>query len=232
MYRRRVADASRRGSRGRRPRVESSPTGGWDIVAKKTESRSCSCVATKRLRRSTCWGIPAEKVTNCGFPDGGLNAYQGRRPPLPGKQDLCGYVGLQNWLTYALRQYRPARVFVPTPTDLHPDHRITYNELMISLFHATGAIWPELGPPMIEVPSVYEMAVYCDFAELPNLEVIADEPHLQKKLDSIAAFQSQLQIGELVNNVKQAGAYEYFREVQFRLYSAENYKSLFADSRT
>ncbi|MFQ5731306.1 MAG: PIG-L deacetylase family protein [Planctomycetaceae bacterium] len=188
-----------------------------------------------RLRRAetlasfATLGIEPDKVTNFGFPDGGLNAYQGRRPPLPGKQDLCGYVGLQNWLTYALRRHRPARVFVPTPTDLHPDHRVTHSELMISLFHATGAIWPELGPPMIEVPRVCEMAVYCDFAEPPNLEVVSDDARFQKKLDSIAAYKSQLQIGELVNSVKRAGAYEYFREVEFRLYSAETYKPLFRD---
>ena len=178
-------------------------------------------------------GIGPRAVSNLGFPDGGLMEFAGRRfAPLrdneaPSGAAMCGSVGLQNSLTHALRKHRPARVFVPTPTDLHPDHRITHGELMISLFHAAGAIWPELGPPLLEVPKVYEMAVYCDFSEPPNLEVVSDDEHFGRKLASIAAFQSQVQIASLVAGVKKAGPFEYFREVTFRLYCAETYKPLF-----
>lgn len=178
-------------------------------------------------------GIEASAVANLGFPDGGLFEFAGRRPLQTRDGDsckhsaLCGSVGLQNSLTHVLRKFRPARVFVPTPTDLHPDHRITHSELMISLFHAAGAIWPELGPPLVDVPKVYEMAVYCDFSEPPNLEVVSDDEHFQKKLDSIAAFQSQVQIASLVASLKKAGPFEYFREVVFQLYCAESYKPLF-----
>jgi LmbE family N-acetylglucosaminyl deacetylase len=178
-------------------------------------------------------GIDAATVANLGFPDGGLIEFAGRRPLQNGDENgcsdsaVCGSIGLQNSFTHMLRQLRPARVFVPTPTDLHPDHRITHGELMISLFHAAGAIWPELGPPLVEVPKVYEMAVYCDFSEPPNLEVVSDAEHFQKKLDSIAAFQSQVQIASLVASLKKAGPFEYFREVTFRLYCPETYKPLF-----
>ena len=98
---------------------------------------------------------------------------------------------------------------------------------MISLFHASGSIWPELGPPLLEVPAVYEMAVYCDFREPPNLEIISDAEHFKKKQAGIAAYRSQTQIGALVESVRKAGPYEYLREVQFRLYCAESYKPLF-----
>jgi N-acetylglucosamine malate deacetylase 1 len=178
-------------------------------------------------------GVGPRAVANLGFPDGGLMEFAGRRRAPRGDGEacagaaVCGSVGLQNSLTHVLRKHRPARVFVPTPTDLHPDHRITHGELMISLFHAAGAIWPELGPPLLDVPRVYEMAVYCDFSEPPNLEVVSDDGHFQKKLDSIAAFQSQVQIASLVDSVKKAGPFEYFREVAFRLYCAETYKPLF-----
>ena len=171
--------------------------------------------------------IEAAAVANLGFPDGGLTEFTGKRLPRDAETPLCGSVGLQNSLTYTLRKFRPVRVFVPTPTDLHPDHRITHSELMISLFHAAGAIWPELGPPLVEVPKVYEMAVYCDFCKSPNLEVIADEVHFRRKLESIAAYQSQVQIAAIVEQVKKAGPFEYFREVPFRLYSAETYRPLF-----
>src|SRR6056297_2307288 len=74
-----------------------------------------------------------------------------------------GHSGLQNSLTALLRDLRPTRVFVPTGADYHPDHQIVYRELLISLFHATGAVWPELGAPLDSPPPLYEMAIYCDF---------------------------------------------------------------------
>lgn len=173
-------------------------------------------------------GIGPQNVNYIDYPDGGLTAYIGRRRAKPGEPDLAGYVGLQNAFTFYLRKFRPTRVFTPTHTDLHPDHRISHSELMISVFHAAGAIWPELGPPMIEPPRVGELAVYCDFAELPNLEIIGDNGAFDAKLRSIEAYRSQVQIGALVASVRSAGPYEYVRDQEFRLFSSEKYKPLFA----
>ena len=83
--------------------------------------------------------------------------------------EVEGASGLQNAYPHVLRQVRPTRVFLPTITDLHPDHRIVNEEMLISLFHAQGSIWPELGPPVAVVPAVYEYATYCDFPEAPQL---------------------------------------------------------------
>jgi len=173
-------------------------------------------------------GIPRENVTYIAYPDGDLTRFIGRRPALPGEPAIEGYVGLQNAFTYYLRKFRPAHVFVPTHTDLHPDHRITHSELMISLFHASGAIWPELGVPLSETPNIGELAVYSDFAELPNLEIIGDDETFQIKLRSIEAYRSQLQIAALVESLREAGPYEYVRESVFRLFSPDNYKQMFA----
>jgi LmbE family N-acetylglucosaminyl deacetylase len=173
-------------------------------------------------------GIDRSRVEYIGYPDGGLTPYIGRRRAKAGEAAIEGYVGLQNALTWHLRRTRPARVFVPTHTDLHPDHRITHGELMISLFHAAGAIWPELGEPLSGVPTVYEMAVYCDFAEPPNLELKGSDEAFQTKLRAIEAYASQAQIAALVDSVRRAGAYEYFREVAFRLYSPATYRERFA----
>jgi len=172
-------------------------------------------------------GIAKENVHYIAYPDGGLTAYQGRRKAEAGEARIAGYVGLQNAMTHHLRRARPARVLVPAPTDLHPDHQITHNELMISLFHAAGAIWPELGAPLREVPKVYEMAIYCDFDQPPNLELHASTDLFETKLKSIAAYRSQEQIARIVENQRAAGPYEYLREVNFRFYSPERYKHLF-----
>lgn len=173
-------------------------------------------------------GVPRKQVQYIGYPDGGLVELQGRRAARPDEAALEGYVGLQNMLTWHLRRVQPTRVFVPSAADLHPDHRITYQELMISIFHAAGTIWPELGAPLRVVPTVYDMAVYCDFAEAPNLELRGDTAGMEKKLTAIAAYRSQTQIAQMVENLRMAGAFEYLREITFPLYSPEHYRPLFA----
>jgi LmbE family N-acetylglucosaminyl deacetylase len=172
-------------------------------------------------------GIPGSQVNFLGFPDGGLTKFIGRRRAEEAEPAVGGYTGLQNAFTHSLRDLRPSRVFVPTRMDLHPDHQITYNELMISLFHASGKIWPELGDPL-DVPFVHEMAVYCDFPSDPHLEIVGDSSAFDVKLQSIAAYVSQLQIAELVHRIREDGPYEYIRDVEFRLYSPRRYRSLFS----
>lgn len=190
-----------------------------------------SIVAIRRaetLESFQLLGVSAEAIDYIGYPDGGLTAFIGRRPARPGEAHLAGYVGLQNAFTYHLRRLRPTRVFTPTPTDLHPDHRITHSELMISLFHAGGAIWPELGPPIEQVPCVGELAVYCDFLSPPDWQIIGGDEAFERKLASIEAYRSQLQIAALVASVRASGPYEFVRDVEFQLYSAAKWRPLFA----
>ena len=179
------------------------------------------------LRSFEVLGIPDNHVNFLNFPDGGLTRFIGRRPAKDGEPSVGNYTGLQNAFTHSLRELRPSRVFVPTKMDLHPDHQITHNELMISLFHASGKIWPELGDPL-DVPMVHEMAVYCDFPADPNLEIVGDNSAFEIKLDSIMAYESQLQIAELVQRIREDGPYEYIRDVEFQLYSPRRYRSLFS----
>lgn len=175
-------------------------------------------------------GIPRQNIESIAYPDGGLTQLCGRRKALPTDEvtSIQGYVGLQNAFTYHLRRTRPTRVFVPTSADLHPDHQVTHNELMICLFHAAGPIWPELGEPLAEVPKVYELAVYCDFPVPPQLQIQSGADAFEKKLASIAAYRSQTQIARLVEAIRQAGPTEYVRELNFRFYSPNNYKPMFA----
>jgi len=169
-----------------------------------------------------------DKIHLLGFPDCNLGQYLGRRPAAEGDPQTAGYTGLQNAFVHKLRAIRPDRLFMPSPMDYHPDHQIVYNEMQICIFHANGTIWPELGEPTA-VPEVYEMAIYCDFPEPPDLQLRCDDATFQHKLDAIASYKSQKQIGLLVDKVREAGAYEYLREVNFKFYSSTAYNHLFED---
>jgi LmbE family N-acetylglucosaminyl deacetylase len=174
-------------------------------------------------------GLPAENLYFLGYPDCNLNAYRGRHLSTDGSPtEIEGAGGMQNAFCHVLRKVRPTRVFLPTSTDLHPDHRIVHEEVLISLFHAQGTIWPELGPPIAEVPTVYEFAVYCDFPEAPQIRIDTPACMLEKKLDGIRAYASQEQIEAIVAIQRDVGPIEYLRELRFNLYSPRQYHSLFA----
>ncbi len=173
-------------------------------------------------------GLAPERLHFLGFPDCNLNPYRGRHFATIGDPtEVEGASGLQNAFPHILRQIRPTRVFLPTISDLHPDHRIVNEEMLISLFHAQGSIWPELGEPVPSVPLVYEYATYCDFPEPPQLRIAGPAAMLERKLDAIRAFASQEQIDLLVAEQRRAGPSEYLREVHFKFYAPKEYESLF-----
>ncbi len=178
-------------------------------------------------------GIPKSHIIWLGFPDCRLNFYRGRRPA---NNDDVGifeaHTGMQNAFTYYLRQIRPTQCFVPTSSDLHPDHKFVHEELLISLFHAAGDIWPELGKPLEKVPHVIELGVYCDFPEPPNVRLKAPVSALEKKLAGIAAFRSQKQIGALIEIIRNAGPQEYLRGLQFQLYQPRKYHDRFEEQKS
>jgi LmbE family N-acetylglucosaminyl deacetylase len=174
-------------------------------------------------------GVPHDRLWFLGFPDCDLYRHRGRRFSSEGlPSDIAGAGGLQNALTYVLRQVRPNRVFIPTSADLHPDHQIVNEELLISLFHAQGSIWPELGEPLAEVPNVYEFATYCDYPEPPQIRIETPLDLLETKLNGIRAYASQEQIDTAGESQRQAGPVEYIRDLEFHFYSPRSYEALFA----
>jgi LmbE family N-acetylglucosaminyl deacetylase len=185
----------------------------------------------RRRETYSCYnalGIASENIIWLGYPDCRINLYRGRRVAV--KDDPAvfeGFTGMQNSFTRALRQIKPTRCFVPTLADLHPDHRFVYEEFMISIFHAAGTIWPELGEPMAQVPELFEMGVYCDFPKPPTIQVAAAESQLENKIKAINKFESQTQISSLVEIVRDNGAFEYFSEVGYNLYNPAKYRRLF-----
>jgi LmbE family N-acetylglucosaminyl deacetylase len=194
-----------------------------------TQRRTIAQVREVEAQRSfQALGLPPERLHVLKFPDCNLNPYRGRHFATIGDPtEVEGASGLQNAYPHILRQLRPTRVFLPTIADLHPDHRIVHDEMLISLFHAQGSIWPELGPPIETVPAVYEYATYCDFPEPPHLRITGTPAMLKRKLDAIRAYASQEQIDVLVNVQREIGAVEYLREVQFNFYSPKAYEKLF-----
>ncbi len=186
------------------------------------------CAIREKETRESFRAIGITDVEWLNFPDCDLASYIGRRYACSG--DPCiisGCTGLQNAYTQYIRALRPERIFLPAGSDLHSDHKIVYQEVLISIFHAAGAIWPELGPPIPAIPRVYEMALYCDFPGPPNIKVEAPRNYLEKKLEAIAAYHSQAQIEILVQKIRASGPVEYFRDTPFNLYSPDNYKDLF-----
>jgi len=162
------------------------------------------------------------------LPDSRLSQFAGRW--YVGDNDptaIKGYAGLQNAYTYYIRNFKPTKVFISTFADIHPDHQVTHREMIISLFHAAGDIWPELGPALPWIPDAYELAVYCDFTMPPNIKLEASDMHIKKKLKAINEFHSQRQMVKLVDRIRVEGATEYFRVLEFNLYDPRTYDGLF-----
>ncbi len=200
---------------------------------KFTQRRLISEIRQSEAERSfQILGLPADNLHFLNFPDCNLNPYRGRHFATIGDPtEVEGASGLQNAYPHILRQIRPTRVFLPTISDLHPDHRIVNEELLISLFHAQGNIWPELGPPIETIPAVYEYATYCDFPAPPQLRIVTPASMLETKLEAIRAYTSQEQIDVLIDVQRNAGPQEYIREVEFNFYSPRQYEKLFTDEK-
>ncbi|MBA3707701.1 MAG: PIG-L family deacetylase [Planctomycetes bacterium] len=166
-------------------------------------------------------GVTPDRLHWMGFPDSGLSAHQGCQTRPDGT-----ITGIAWEMTRVMRQVRPTLVFAPTSADLHPDHQVVGNELAISVFHASGAIWLELGEP-IPLPRRFDFAVYCPFPSPPTVEVRAEKAMFQRKLDSIGCFVSQPQISALVDRVTAAPPVEYLLEDSWKPYDASMYRKLF-----
>ncbi len=164
------------------------------------------------------------------YPDAGLAPWQGRKKVSDGAASphtVAGYTGLQNSIVAELRAWRPHRMILLSPQDYHPDHKMVHQEALISMFHARGDIWPELGPPLEADPIVHEIAAYSPFVAPPDLELRCREDLFRRKLDAIAAYASQRQIARLVESVRAAGPVEYLRTMPFEFYHAAAYAGYF-----
>jgi len=173
-------------------------------------------------------GLPAENLFRFEYIDANLPQSMGRRFAEPGERnELCGGTGMQNSMTWTLRKARPTRLFLPNHRDLHPDHQAVHSDLIISIFHAQGEIWPELGEPITEIPKLYEYATYSDFVTPPTMRVRVPEELVRRRFEAVAMYQSQRQIGMMVESLRQAGGGEYLREMEFDIIKPGKYDALF-----
>ena len=174
-------------------------------------------------------GLSDDHLFFLGFDDGSLYQQAGRRfagPNVSGPE-LMGATGLQNSFTWLVRKVRPTRLFVPTITDLHSDHKMTNSEMMISIFHASGNIWPELGEPIAAVPLLYEYATYSNFTTPPQLRIRVSQEIFEKKINALLAYKSQEQIEQMIKLQRQTGPKEFIREVRFDIFQPEECNKLF-----
>ncbi|MGN0844045.1 MAG: PIG-L deacetylase family protein [Kiritimatiellia bacterium] len=172
-------------------------------------------------------GLPEDQLFFLNYHDCGLEHYTGHYPAIPGPTTIAGSTGLSNSFVWLLRHVRPTRVFMPTSTDIHPDHQIVHREMSICAFHAQGSIWPELGKPLEEIPELYEFSTYSDFPSPPDFRVITSEALLERKLTGIMAYRSQEQIGALIQLHRENGTREYFRHLVFPFLVPGKYNNLF-----
>ncbi len=185
------------------------------------EIRQAEAVAAYRFL-----GVKRENLHFLGFDDGRTYQYLGRRPAAAGDPEVAGHTGLENHLTQLIRLVAPQRIFTPASTDIHPDHQAVHKEVLISIYHAAGEIWPELGRPCA-LPEIYEYPTYVEMAKPPDVMLEGAEELFQKKLDSLACYVSQRQFGAVVRRIKEAGPLEFFRNIRFALYQPSVYKPLF-----
>lgn len=195
----------------------------------REQKKTIAGIRREETRRSFEFlGLPKEKLYHFDYDDGSIALNAGRRFANPDDPNaIAGGTGLQNTLTWLFRQVRPTRVFMANRLDLHPDHQAVNNETIISIFHAQGAIWPELGPPITTLPTLYEYATYSDFARSPNVRIRVSDDLVEKRLQGITLFESQLQIELLVQQLRQTGGVEYLLEMEFEIFQASKYESLF-----
>ncbi|MBS1266486.1 MAG: Diacetylchitobiose deacetylase [Candidatus Woesearchaeota archaeon] len=163
----------------------------YDIRVSETE-KSSSIIGVKNIFRFD-------------FPDGDLAIY-----------NKTSNQGMIRKLTYAFKNIGATRVILPTQGDMHPDHKYANESALISVFHANGGVWDGI---KTQISSVIEYAVYCPFESEPDLALWTGQKVFEKKLEAIAAYESQEQISTIVENVRSSGPVEVFRSISMQGYS-------------
>ena len=173
-------------------------------------------------------GLPKGNLIRFDFSDSLLPQSMGRRFVEPGTpNEIGGATGMQNSMTWMLRKVKPTRIFLPNHLDIHTDHQAVHNDLLISVFHALGEIWPELGEPMPHIPKLYEYATYSDFSAPPTMRTRVPEEMVRRRLEAVALYQSQRQIAMAIESLRQSGGIEFLLEMEFQLFSGGQYNNLF-----
>lgn len=175
----------------------------------------------QRELRAACGalGLPDDCLHFLNFPDGSLVLHQGCRGP--DEPDTLG----QRLVTW-LRAMQPSTVFVCTPGDVHPDHRVAALETEIACVWAASRIWLDRGDPCQEL-RLWHYAVYAPFEGAPEAQLETSEAALERKLAALRCFKSQGVIDPMLSRLAQGGPREYFKRARKLQYRPDEYASLF-----
>jgi LmbE family N-acetylglucosaminyl deacetylase len=187
----------------------------------RPEERDALVETRARELRAACavLGVSADHVHALGFPDGSLVAHQGCRAQ--NQPDTFA-----QRLVTLLRAVRPGSIFVCTPDDVHPDHRVTAQESEIACVWASSRIWLERGEPCAE-PSRFHYAVYAAFSAAPEIQLEVSSAIFEQKLAALRCFASQGVIDSMIERLTQAGPFEYFKRARQLTYDPGQYLVLF-----
>ncbi|MHC4841900.1 MAG: PIG-L deacetylase family protein [Planctomycetota bacterium] len=169
--------------------------------------------ATEARTAYSTLGVKAGNLHFLGFSDGGLTQEVGSRIL---DDEL---MGLEPALCKVFRQLKPTHVLTTDEADWHPDHRVTFDEVRISLFHANGDIWSELGPTLVHLPALYSFPVYSPVKSI-ELRLKADAHAVTARETALQRFKSQETV---VSRLDDSSRCQYLREVSLDGFSAENW---------
>jgi len=193
---------------------------GWNDPREKEHLVS---VREGELRRAFgMLGIRDSALHLLNFADGSLHLERGCRPDERG-------AGVGRALTRVFRATLARAVFCCTHADIHPDHRVTAEETEIAATWASGAIWQELGAPLGDVKQ-WAYAVYCEFPQAPEVQVITDPVHHRAKINALRCFESQPFINSMTARLEEDGPVEYFANVGLPPYRPKRYATLFTNT--
>jgi bacillithiol biosynthesis deacetylase BshB1 len=94
-------------------------------------------------------------------------------------------------LAEAIRELRPRILFLPYATDAHPDHTAASSIASAARFYAKFTKTDMAGEPFYPAKVYRYMAVHLSLVVEPSFIVAVEPQDLQRKLDALAAYESQ-----------------------------------------
>lgn len=172
-------------------------------------------------------GVAEEDVIFLDYPDCDLHKHRGRREAGDNPNPIAGYSGLLNSITFWLRARRTTQIFIPTGADIHPDHKVVYEQGLMSNFFSPSRMWPELGEPLPKMPIFREMQLYSMPAGEPDIQVLAPPNVFEQKMQAAQSFPSQGAIHGAIEKLRREGPVEYFWTRDHSLVDRTQYAGLF-----
>ncbi|MHB1340494.1 MAG: PIG-L family deacetylase [Coriobacteriia bacterium] len=99
-------------------------------------------------------------------------------------------------LAEVFREWRPAIVFAPYPTDAHPDHIAASSIAVAARFYAKFTKTEMSGAPHHPAKLYHYVAVHLALHVKPSFVIAAEPGDLDLKIEALRAYQSQFSVNE------------------------------------